>query len=182
MKNKTDLNMNGRFRVNIKREEKPNPELKTSLPLIKWEAPEYEYIPKSPNWFWSVGIIAAAAAFAAILLGNVLFAILALLGGFTMILYGARKPKKVLFSLTSRGIQIENRLFPYENIRSFWIHYDPPYRKLLTVELKKMFMPFVFIPLSDIDPNIIRDHLLKFTKEKRHEESITEILTQLLGF
>jgi hypothetical protein len=105
-----------------------------------------------------------------------------ILAGFTIILYGARRPRKIWFSLTSRGVQIENRLFPYENIRSFWIYYDPPYKKILTIELKRVFMPAVSIPLGDTDPNILREHLLKFVKEKRHEESITETLSRLLGF
>jgi hypothetical protein len=43
-------------------------------------------------------------------------------------------------------------------------------------------MPAVSIPLGDTDPNILREHLLKFVKEKRHEESITETLSRLLGF
>ncbi len=169
-------------KVEEKKQEAPEMELKTSLPLVKWEAPEYDYVQKSINWFWSVGIIGISLAIASILLGNILFAILIVLMGFTIILYGCRRPRKVLFSLTSRGVQIENRLFPYENLRSFWIHYDPPHKKLLTIELKKMFMPIVIIPLGDTDPNVIREHLLKFAKEKRREESITETLTRLLGF
>ena len=143
--------------------------------LIKWEAPEYEYRPKSPNWFWSAGIISAAVAAASVLLGNILFAILVLLAGFSVILFGGRRPKIIWFSLTAQGIQIGDRLFPYDNIRSFWIHYDPPYKKILSIELKKVFMPMMLIPLADNDPNVIREHLIKFIKERRHEESFTEI-------
>ncbi len=163
-------------------EETPKKEPNPAFSLIKWEAPEYEYIPKSPNWFWSVGIIAVAIAVASVLLGNALFAILVLLAGFSVILFASRRPRKIWFSLTVQGIQIDNRLFPYENIRSFWIHYDPPHKKMLSIELKKIFMPGMLIPLSDNDPNVIREHLLKFIKERRHEESFTEILTRLLGF
>lgn len=164
------------------REEAPEKEARPIRSLIKWEALEYEYRPKSPNWFWSAGIISAAVAAAAVLLGNVLFAILVLLAGFSVILFGARRPRKIWFSLTVQGIQIGDRLFPYDNIRSFWIHYDPPYKKILSIELKKIFMPEMLIPLADNDPNVIREHLIKFVKERRHEESFTEILTRLIGF
>jgi len=47
---------------------------------------------------------------------------------------------------------------------------------------KKLFMPTILIPLGDTDPNIIREHLLKFLKEERHEESITQTISRLLGF
>ncbi len=163
-------------------EEMPKVELKSSHPLLKWEAFEYEYIPKSNNWFWSVGIIAAGAALASALLGNMLFAILVMIATLTIILYGVKKPKKVMFSFTGRGLQIDNRLFPYENLRSFWIHYEPPVKKNITIEPKKLFMPTLLIPLGDADPNIIREHLLKFLKEERHEESITQTISHLLGF
>jgi len=163
-------------------EEAPKIELKSSRPLLKWEAFEYEYIPKSNNWFWSVGIIAASAALASVLLGNILFAILVMIAGLTIILYGVKKPKKIMFSFAGRGLQIDDRLFPYENLRSFWIHYDPPAKKNITIEPKKILMPTISIPLGDTDPNIIREHLLKFLKEERHEESITQTISRLLGF
>jgi len=157
-------------------------ELKSSRPLLKWEAFEYEYIPKSNNWFWSIGIVAISVAFASILLGNMLFAILVMIAALTIILYGVKRPKKVMFSFTGRGLQIDSRLFPYENLRSFWIHYEPPVKKHLTVEPKKLFMPNMLIPLGNTDPNIIREHLLKFLKEERREESITQTISRLLGF
>ena len=166
----------------LKKEETPEVELKTSLPFIKWETLEYEYIPKSNNWFWSVGIITLGIMFASVLLGNVLFAILVLIGGLAVIIYGARKPKKVAFSFTSRGLQIDKRLFLYENLRSFWIHYDPPYKKLLTIEPKKILIPTLIIPLGDTDPNAVREYFLKFLKEERREESFIQTISRLIGF
>ena len=149
---------------------------------VQWEALEYEYIPKSNNWFWSVAIIVAGITLASILLGNILFAILVATAGFAIVLFGARKPKKVQFSLNAKGLQVENRLFSFENLRSFWLHYDPPHKKLLTVELKKLFMPAISIPLGDTDPNILREYLLKFLKEERAEEPLVTTITRLLRF
>ncbi len=162
--------------------ENPKMELKSSRPLLKWEAFEYEYIPKSNNWFWSVGIIALSATVASALLSNMLFAILVIIATLTIILYGIRKPKKIMFSFTARGIQVENRLYPYENLHSFWIHYEPPVKKNLTIEPKKLLMQTLLIPLGDTDPNIIREHLLKFLKEERNEESIIQTISRILGF
>jgi hypothetical protein len=179
---KQKIEQAGRFKVNVKKEEKSNPELKTSLSFIKWEAQEYEYVPKSNNWFWTVGIISVGAATASLLLGNFLFAILMLIAGFAIILSGARKPRKIAFSFTSQGLQIGKRLFPYENLRSFWIHYEPPHKKLLTIELKKFFMPAISIPLGDINPNLVREHLLKFLKEERREESFIQTIIRFAGF
>jgi hypothetical protein len=156
-------------------------EFKDSRPLIRWEALEYEYVPKSNNWFWTVGIIFVGLSIASVLLGNFLFAILVLIAGFAVILMGIRRPKKISFSFTVRGLQIEKRLFPYENLKSFWIHFEPPHKKLLTIEPKKFFMPIISVPLGDINPNVVREHLLKFLKEERHEESFIQTIIRLAG-
>ena len=161
---------------NSKKESQPLPA------IIKWTAMEYEFIPKSNNWFWSVGIVFMGIALAAILLGNILFAIVVLIAGFTIILYGAKKPRMVEFSVSPKGVQIDNRLFPFENLGSFWIHYEPPLKKSVSVEPKKFFMPTISIPLDDIDPNLIRNYFLKFLKEERREESLITTIIRLLGF
>ena len=166
----------------MEKEEKTQVESKASPSSIKWETLEYEYIPKSNNWFWGVAIISGSVSLASALLGNLLFAILVATAGFATILFGARKPRKVQFLLSAKGLQIENRLFPYENLRSFWLHYDPPQKKLLTVEMKKLFMPAISIPLGDTDPNAVREYLLKFLKEERREESLVTTITRLLRF
>jgi hypothetical protein len=165
-----------------KKTEEPKMELKTSLPLIKWEAPEYDYIPKSNNWFWSVIIITIGLVFASFLLGNMLFAILVMISGLTIILYGARMPRKISFSFTSRGLIIEKRLYLYENLRSFWIQYEPPHKKLLAIVPKKHLMPAISIPLGNVNPNDIREHLLKFLKEERYEETFVQTISHLIGF
>jgi hypothetical protein len=105
-----------------------------------------------------------------------------LLAGFAVALYASRKPRKIWFSLNPRGVQIADRIYPYENLDSFWIHYDPPFKKNLTLTPKKLFMPRISLPFEDTDPNAIREYLLKFLKEKQHEESATETLMRLLRF
>lgn len=148
---------------------------------IKWETLEYEYTPKSNNWFWTVGIITVGLAAASVLLDNVLFAIFVVLAGFTISLYAARKPKKILFSLSNRGIRIGDRIYLYENLASFWLRYNPPYQKILLIEPKKFFMPAASVPLGDTDPNEAREYLLKFLKEKYQEESLIETISHLIG-
>ncbi len=149
---------------------------------IKWQAPEYEHREKSSDWFWMVGIITIALVFAAILLKNLLFGILAGLAGFSIALYGARKPSVVNFRIGPKGIEIGNKIYDYENLNSFWVNYDPPRRKDLILESKKAIMPHIVIFLGDADPEEIRQYLLQFLKEVKIEESLTNTIAKLLGF
>lgn len=165
------------IKIKTKTESEPN-----QIQQIEWQAPEYEFHQKKPDWFWALGIIVAALVFSAIIFKNMLFAILALMGGFSLALYGARKPKIVSFSISPRGIKINDRIYYYDDLKSFWINYDPPHKKELLIESKKTFVPHIAIMLAGADPVAIREYLLKFLKEERIEESLITTVGRLLGF
>ena len=152
------------------------------LTLVEWSAPEYEHHEKTSDWYWAVGIIAIGFLAIAFILKNFLFGILVLVGGFAFALFGAKKPKLISFSVTSRGLKIEKRLFPFDSLDHFWIHYDPPHKKELYIISKKLFVPQISIPLGFADPNEIREHLLKFVEEKEIEEPFSQAIAKFLKF
>ena len=153
-----------------------------NLEKIEWQAPEYEFHEKSPDWFWTLGIITLALFLSAVLLHSLLFGFLILLAGFSLALFGARKPNIVSFKIDTRGIHIENRIYPYENLKCFWLDYKPPYKKELIVESKKTLMPHIAIMTGESDPVKIRNYLLQFLKEEKIEEPLTSSVARLLGF
>jgi len=151
------------------------------LPL-KWFAEEYEYFEKSSEWFWAVIIVFAAISVVSFILDNFLFGILLFLSGVSLALYGIKKPRVIEFMITSEGIQVENKVFIYSDLDSFWVHYSPPFYKLLSLRSKKTFMPHICVPLGDADPNVVREILLKFMKEKQQEELFLENIMKKLRF
>jgi len=149
---------------------------------ISWSAMEYEHDRKSNEWYWSLGVITLALATAALLLKNILFASFIVLAGFTIALYGVKKPGVVKFSANGRGIKIGDRFYPYEFLKSFWIRYEPPQKKELEIISKKIFMPRLTLPLGDADPNEVRAILNRVLKEEEVKESLSEIIAGRLGF
>jgi len=150
---------------------------------ISWSAPEYIFYEKSPDWFWALGIITLGAFVSAIILKAFIFSILILLIGFCLALYGARKPKMVNFSVGPMGIEIDDRIFDYENLKCFWIEYRPPVKKELIIESKKTFVPHISILLSDdVDPGKLRALLLNFLPEEKIEQSLATIIADILRF
>jgi len=71
--------------------------MKKILEKIEWQAPEYEFHEKRPDWFWTLGIITLALFLSAVLLHSFLFGFLILLAGFSLALFGARKPNIVFY-------------------------------------------------------------------------------------
>jgi len=149
---------------------------------IRWSAPEYEFHEKTPEWYWALGIITAALVLAAVVLRNFLFAVFAVLAGFSVGLYGARRPRLVSHEINSGGVSFGNRNFNYENIDHFWINYNPPLKKELILESKKTFSTHTVILLGDADPEQIRRYLLQYLKEKKIEESLVAVIARALKF
>ena len=149
---------------------------------IKWSAPEYEFHEKNSEWYWALGIITAALVLTAVILRNFLFAILVVLAGFSVGLYGTRRPRVIIHEINSGGVSLGNRNFNYEHIDHFWINYNPPAKKELILESKKTFSTHTVILLGNADPEQIRRYLLQYLKEKKIEESLVAVIARVLKF
>jgi hypothetical protein len=149
---------------------------------IEWTAPEYIFRQKSPDWFWGLGIITITGFIVSLLLNNFLLSTIILLAGFAVALQASRRPNIIYFSVGPTGVQIDKTIYPYENLKSFWINYQPPAKKELIIESKKVIMPQIVILLGDADPIKVRNCLIKFLKEERIEESLIDTLFRFLGF
>jgi len=136
---------------------------------LRWQTAEYEHHPKSAEWFWALGIIGIAGAASAFLVDNLLFAILILLGTFTLAMFAARKPEDVTVTISKEGLSINNRLYPYSTLESFWISPDENPRTLLVV-LKNPLSPQLGIQIEEVSPDNIRIFLNKYLKEKEQDD------------
>ncbi len=76
----------------------------------------------------------------------------------------------------------EKTLYPYDNLKYFWINYDPPHIRELYLVSKKTFQPQITIPLGFTDPNIVREHLVKFLEEKEIEEPLFDTIARFFRF
>lgn len=149
---------------------------------ISWDTPEYILYKKTADWYWSLGIISTALVGIAIWQQNFLFALIALIGGFAVALYAVRIPRIIHITISIKGVEIDDRVYPYETLSSFWIFYRPGGTKELSLLSEKIFMPRIAIPLGNADPNEIRDLLIEFMPEKVQEESLTDVIARRLGF
>lgn len=148
---------------------------------LSWETAEYIHTEKSSDWFWALGIIAFSIAVAAVLFGNILFAILILVSAFTLALLAARHPLSVSVTLNEEGITLNERLYPFSSLRSFWVTTEvaPP---VLILETKNVLVHRLSITIEDISPDDVRLSLLPHLEEKEQElESFTEKISNAIG-
>ncbi len=158
-------------------------EIEKSIPTkLEWAAPEFTRYKKSKSWFVFLALIALAVITAAILLKNLLFVIVTILATFVVYIYALKKPRKIKFSISGKGIQIDQHIYNFEDLKSFWIFYEPPEVKEISFRSKKIFMPYIKISLGDQNPAEVRKLLLRFLPERKHRESIVDEWTRRIRF
>jgi len=135
---------------------------------------------KSSTWYWMVFFVAALVVFVGLFMDNILLAIFAIAGGFAVIIQGSQKPEHVSVELNEKGIRINNKLFLYEHLESFWIITEEEESNLL-FKSEKALGPSTRIPLSEIPPELARAYLEQFLLEEEQEESFIDMLGQIVG-
>lgn len=150
---------------------------------IAWKAMEHSHSEKSSDWFWAVGIISIAGAVLAIFFGNLLFGLIILLAAFNGIMQGHTKPQVVLYEITRSGIKINETLYPYSSLESFWV-IDEEINDRILVRSQKLLVPFLVLPFDStkVNPDEIRDYLLEYLNEEELEEPLSQIFMERLGF
>lgn len=152
------------------------------MDTISWQGYEYDYHEKSSDWFWALGIIALSSAVTAIIFKNILFALLILIGAFTVALFAAKRPHLVHFEIQKRGVVIDETVYPYKTLESFWIDEDEYGHHSLLLKSQRFVMPHIVIPLPEDLVEDIRSVLLTKLEEEEMEEPVFHRLLEFFGF
>lgn len=148
---------------------------------LKWKAREYIHSEKTTDWFWSVGLIALVLIIIAILMENILFALVIIIATIALTLLAVRKPEVIEIEVTQRGIRVDSVLYPYASLDSFWVE-DRFFEDKLILKSNKPLTPLIILPVENIDPHILQDFLLNYLPEEEHEEPFSQKFMEWLGF
>ena len=154
---------------------------------LQWSALEYEEKNRSNDWFWALGIIIVTSSLAAIIFGNYFFAALLFLSGVLLGFFAIKKPDIVSYELNNQGLKIRTRLYPYENIKSFWVQIDTTgetkLNPMLFIKSERLFMPILSIPIEDImAPDIHSIMISKNIIEEEMKDHPSIKIMELLDF
>ncbi len=149
---------------------------------MEWRAPTHLRAQRTNDWYWALGIAAVCGSVAAVLLGNILFAAIILLAAIILGIAAVREPRECDVQLSPQGVVIDNEMYPYRSIRSFWIdereHLPAPKLFLATTGLVH---PHITVILSSHeDAGAVREYLSQFAKEIE-EHTFGTMFAELLG-
>lgn len=148
---------------------------------INWKAPEYIHTEKNSDWYWIVGIITISIALIAIILNNIIFAILIIVSMFTLTLYASRRPENIDIEINEKGISVGQTYYPYGNLESFWVETKDKFPRIIILP-KKTVSSYIIILIKDADPEEIRDFLSNYLEEVIQTESFLTKLLIYFGF
>ena len=148
---------------------------------LSWSALEYEEKERSKDWFWALGIIVVTSSIAAIIFESYFFAVLLLISGVLLGFFAIKKPDMINYELNEKGLQIKNQLYPYENIKSFWVQTEK--RHVLFIKSERVFMPIISVTIEDDLASQIQSIMLsKNILEEEIKEHASEKIMEYLGF
>jgi hypothetical protein len=150
-------------------------------PLISWNAPEHFYVEKKPDWYWSVGIITLAIAAVAFIFGSVITGIFILVAAGALVIHAAQAPRIIYHEINDRGLVMHDTLYPFLTIDSFWIPHDDFPPKII-LKSRKLFMPYIVIYIDEVDPEAIREIMLRYVAETEHHEPLLKKVLEKFGF
>ncbi len=152
-------------------------------PKFSWDAPHYEHRAKSTDWYWILGILAVVGIVLSILSHNLLLAFLLGLGAVLMAIYAGKDSPIIHIEITQKGIRVDDSIYPYKNIKSFWIYKtkDESYRLILEVE--RVYVPFFTLPIApEVPLNDLRSFLKLKIEEVEHREPTIDTVMHSIGF
>jgi hypothetical protein len=149
---------------------------------LEWTALEYEEKERGNDWFWALGVIVVASSIASFIYSNYFFGLLLIIGGILLGTFAVKKPDLVFYELNEKGLKIKNRLYPYENIKAFWVKKDTE-KPVLFIKSERLFMPIISMPIKqNLTEEIQKLMLSNDILEEEMQEHVSEKIMDSLGF
>lgn len=150
--------------------------------VISWSGPSSEYRPNIKAILTISFLLFAIAVLVQIFQKNIISTIFFGLLGVVILIGAGKKPRIANFEINSIGVKVDDRLYNFQEIKSFWIKYEPSLGiKELSLQLKKWYSTYVKIPIYDQNPVQLRLTLLAFIPEAEHEDTLADAVSRKLG-
>ncbi len=147
--------------------------------VITWRTPEIIRYQRGMVWRIVMGVFVLALAVIGILNHAWSFSLVVVVFAVVYAIISRETPKIVTVKLSTIGIKVGERQYPYSQIKHFFLLYQPPFLENLVIRQNGMGMD-VTIPLNGNDPGAIREFLkTKLTEKEGEKEHMTDTLIRL---
>lgn len=145
-----------------------------------WEGSEYEQYKHDRRWYVVASLLLAGIISYAVFTDSLVMAITFILIGVVGYIYLTKEPRHLEFRIDTEGVWVGNELYSFDDMESFWIFYEPPTLKELSIQTRGSLLSRVQIPIHDVDPNDIRNTLVTFVPEEKHTPTLIDTIERVL--
>ena len=92
--------------------------------IVNWEAEEYVQRERGAGWYAGLIIVSLGLVVLSVVLKWWTFTVLVVLAAVAAVIYVSRPPRILHYSLSSKGISEGNRLYDYEDYKSFGVMHE----------------------------------------------------------
>lgn len=150
-------------------------------PVISWQVHTHTHKERSNDWFWGLGLLAVAGAVASIFFGNILLAVILLVGVGSIGILAARGPREHSVRIDARGISLDGTLYPYASVHSFWVEEEGENPRLW-VSTTGLLAPELALPLETrARAGQVRALLKRYVKEEEQGPHFGEHVAEMFG-
>ncbi len=148
----------------------------------QWEIDEYPQYQRNKTWYILMSIVTLALLTYSILTYNFLFAVVVVLLLFIVFFQHYQIPRKITIKITDQGVLAGNTFYPYKDLYSFWVVYNPPHVSSLYFDFISPSVRTIRFSLEDENPMEVREILKYFLLEnfEKEEELIDDKLSRKL--
>jgi len=146
--------------------------------IVNWEAQEYVTRDKNTGWYVGLVMVGLALSGLAIWLQQWTFLALVAVSVVAIMVYSARPPRMLHYSLSDKGLSEGNRLYDFEQFKSFGILRDDK-RFSIVLTPRKRFSPRVSVYFPEAQGEQIVD---MFGARLPMEEVKMDLLDKLVRF
>ncbi len=150
---------------------------------ISWQVETHEHKERSTDWYWGLGLGAVAAAGISLFFGNILLALIIVIGIGSIATLIARGPREHWVRVDSRGVSLDGTLYRFGSIQSFWIQAeDQRHEARMLLTTNGIFSPQLVIPLGHMTrAQNVRAFMRRHAEEVEQDAHLGEHLAEIFG-
>lgn len=151
-------------------------------PILKWKAPAFVKYTKNTAWYITTGTLLVILIGLGLLIGSATFAIAVIVFGMVYLFINQEDPEMLDVVISDIGIKFGNQVFAYNELKTFWIEYNPPYYQSLHLVHQKQFQQETTIHFHGLNPTDLRLILSQYLPEWQERKlTTTENIIKFLG-
>ncbi len=158
------------------------PQTQNSFGGLKWTASEYVAHQKSTSWYAILGGASVLVCLIVYLVTRNWLSSAAILTVCVCIgVFAAREPREIPYEITSSGVKVGQRFFPYSQFKSFSVMQEGAIKCVWLRSLKK-FAPTVAMYFAPDEEDKVVDNLSNFLPHEERQPDAIDRMSQRFRF